>query len=67
MRTTMCVHQFFRRAPSCVTPPGYGNCSICTADERNVHCGGYVPISVGTFEVCATHEHEHNEYAVEAA
>lgn len=34
-----------------VRPEGWGNCEICTQDEKNKECKGYYPITLRTFYV----------------
>lgn len=40
-----CINQFFTPKYSFVKE-GYGNCKICTADEKNKECLGYYPITI---------------------
>ena len=50
----MCLNQIFRPKHyfPFITPPGKGNCTICTYDpEKNKYCTGYRPAAQTTFYV----------------
>lgn len=56
-----CFYQIFGRQTT--RPPGWGNCDICTPDDKNKNCPGYIRISVMevTIEPKRTEESEENK------
>jgi len=47
-----CLHQIFKSDDGLkIRPHGWGNCSICTPDEKNRECPGFVGIALMTITI----------------